>query len=142
MITVPDDAIVTFSERLLIKGKLVVHTSGSVAMKALSNKNRKGLKVEFNVIHFETKELAKKEAKQTEAARKLRYNWFENLRREKKLDLVAVGTHKSDETETMLINLIRGAGIRGLHGIIPNNNGVIRPLLSVAGVVNGLGQFK
>ena len=43
MITVPDDAIVTFSERLLIKGKLVVHTSGSVAMKALSNKNRKGV---------------------------------------------------------------------------------------------------
>ena len=34
MITVPDDAIVTFSERLLIKGKLVVHTSGSVAMNA------------------------------------------------------------------------------------------------------------
>ena len=91
------------------------------------------LKVEFNVIHFETKELAKKEKLSTqEAARKLRYNWFENLRREKKLDLVAVGTHKSDETETMLINLIRGAGIRGLHGIIPNNNGVIRPLLSVA----------
>ena len=43
IITVPDDAIVTFSERLLIRGKLVVHTSGSVAMKALSNKNRKGV---------------------------------------------------------------------------------------------------
>ena len=43
IITVPDDAIVTFSERLLIKGKLVVHTSGSVAMKALSSKNRKGV---------------------------------------------------------------------------------------------------
>ena len=68
----------------------------------------------------------------TNNRKKLVSNWFENLRREKKLDLVAVGTHKSDETETMLINLIRGAGIRGLHGIIPNNNGVIRPLLSVA----------
>jgi len=43
IITVPDDAIVTFSDRLLIKGKLVVHTSGSVAMKTLSNKNRKGV---------------------------------------------------------------------------------------------------
>ena len=91
------------------------------------------LKVKFNVIPFETKELAKKEKLSTqEAARKLRYNWFENLRREKKSDFVVVGTHKSDETETMLINLIRGAGIRGLHGILPNNNGIIRPLLSVA----------
>ena len=43
IIAVSDDAIVSFSERLLIKDKLVVHTSGSVPMEALSDKNRKGV---------------------------------------------------------------------------------------------------
>ncbi|MFT5249879.1 MAG: putative short-subunit dehydrogenase-like oxidoreductase (DUF2520 family) [bacterium] len=43
IIAVPDDAIVLFSESLAIKSKLVVHTSGSVTMEALSDKNRKGV---------------------------------------------------------------------------------------------------
>ena len=43
IIAVADDAIVSFSESLLIKNKLVVHTSGSVSMEALSDKNRKGV---------------------------------------------------------------------------------------------------
>jgi predicted short-subunit dehydrogenase-like oxidoreductase (DUF2520 family) len=43
IIAVSDDAIVSFSESLLIKNKLVVHTSGSVPMKTLSGKNRKGV---------------------------------------------------------------------------------------------------
>ena len=43
LITIPDDAIAGFSEELPFKGKLVVHTSGSVPMKALSEQNRRGV---------------------------------------------------------------------------------------------------
>lgn len=43
IIAIPDDSIASFSEKLPFKNKLVVHTSGSVSMDALSDKNRKGV---------------------------------------------------------------------------------------------------
>lgn len=43
IIGIPDDAISTFSETLLFQNKLVVHTSGGVAMEKLSGKNRRGI---------------------------------------------------------------------------------------------------
>jgi|TARA_R110002110_G_scaffold35008_14_gene118558 predicted short-subunit dehydrogenase-like oxidoreductase (DUF2520 family) len=43
IIAIPDDSIASFSETLPLKNKLVVHTSGSVPMNALSEKNRKGV---------------------------------------------------------------------------------------------------
>lgn len=43
IIGIPDDAIAAFSETLPLKNKLVVHTSGSVSMEALSKRNRKGV---------------------------------------------------------------------------------------------------
>ena len=43
IIGIPDDAISAFSESLPFRNKLVVHTSGGVAMDALSNKNRRGI---------------------------------------------------------------------------------------------------
>jgi len=43
IIAIPDDAIVDFSSTVPFQNKLVVHTSGSVPMQALDNKNRKGV---------------------------------------------------------------------------------------------------
>ncbi len=43
IIALTDDAIAYFSESLLFTNKLVVHTSGSVAMESLSDSNRKGI---------------------------------------------------------------------------------------------------
>jgi len=63
------------------------------------------------------------------AARELRYRWFEQLRREQGAVAVAVAHHRDDSVETVLLNLIRGTGIRGLTGIKPRNGYVIRPLL-------------
>lgn len=63
------------------------------------------------------------------AARDLRYRWFEQLRREQGAVAVAVAHHRDDSVETVLLNLIRGTGIRGLTGIKPRNGNVIRPLL-------------
>jgi len=89
------------------------------------------INTQLHTIKFETDQYASYEKLSTqEAARKLRYNWFETLRTENNLDYIVVGTHKSDEVETLLINQIRGAGLRGLHGILPVKGQVVRPLLS------------
>lgn len=63
------------------------------------------------------------------AARDLRYQWFEQIRKEGKFKFVAVAQHKDDSIETFFINLIRGTGISGLHGILPKQDKIIRPLL-------------
>jgi len=65
-----------------------------------------------------------------ELARDLRYAWFETLRQELGFDLVATAHHRQDSVETLLINFFRGTGIAGLHGILPQQGKVIRPLLA------------
>jgi tRNA(Ile)-lysidine synthase len=66
------------------------------------------------------------------AARELRYNWFETLRKERGASYIAVAHHRDDSVETILLNLIRGTGISGLTGIHPRNGYVVRPLLCIS----------
>ncbi|MBK8657397.1 MAG: tRNA lysidine(34) synthetase TilS [Bacteroidetes bacterium] len=68
------------------------------------------------------------------AARKLRYEWFEqilNTARSSEMPLINIATahHLNDSIETVLLNLTRGTGVRGLRGIPERNGHVIRPLL-------------
>lgn len=65
------------------------------------------------------------------AARELRYNWFEELREQEKLDYILTAHHGDDDAETFLINFIRGTGLKGLTGIPQKNDKVLRPLLKV-----------
>jgi tRNA(Ile)-lysidine synthase len=62
-------------------------------------------------------------------ARALRYDWFEQLRLEHGYAAILTAHHADDVAETMLINLCRGSGIAGLHGIPERNGAIIRPLL-------------
>ncbi|MEP7167789.1 MAG: tRNA lysidine(34) synthetase TilS [Bacteroidota bacterium] len=63
------------------------------------------------------------------AARKLRYEYFEEIRIKNKYDFIAVAHNADDSSETVLLNLIRGTGIAGYHGISSRNKKIIRPLL-------------
>ncbi|UKJ07304.1 tRNA lysidine(34) synthetase TilS [Solitalea lacus] len=63
------------------------------------------------------------------AARDLRYSWLRNIKEEYGYNCIAVGHHKNDTIETVLINLLRGTGLAGLHGILPKRDDIIRPLL-------------
>jgi tRNA(Ile)-lysidine synthase len=63
------------------------------------------------------------------AARDLRYQWLEEIRSENNYQYLAVAHHQNDTIETMLLNLTRGTGIAGLHGILPKRGKIIRPLL-------------
>lgn len=87
-------------------------------------------KVEVFTNSFATKEYAaEKNISIQLAARELRYAWFEYLRKEKGLDLIATAHHLNDNIETIIYNLIKGTGIRGLRGIPVRHEHIIRPLL-------------
>ena len=86
--------------------------------------------LKYERIDFDTEVYAELNSISIEmAARELRYNWFEQLRVIHKADKIAVAHHRDDSVETILLNLIRGTGIRGLTGISPENGYIIRPLL-------------
>jgi tRNA(Ile)-lysidine synthase len=59
----------------------------------------------------------------------LRYEWFSELMTIQKYDYLATAHHQDDHIETFFINLLRGCGISGLHGILDKRNHIIRPLL-------------
>ncbi len=67
------------------------------------------------------------------AARELRYQWFETVRAENGFRGIALAHHQNDVVETMLLNMVRGTGIAGLHGILPKRDRLIRPLLFLKG---------
>lgn len=88
------------------------------------------LAVPFYVAHFETAAYAKANQISTQmAARDLRYQWFEQIRQEGGYSFIALAQHQSDAIETLLLNLTRGTGISGMHGILPKRDQLIRPLL-------------
>lgn len=87
-------------------------------------------KIPFHVAHFDTKTYAELHKISIEmAARELRYNYFEQLRQDIHARGICVAHHSDDSVETILINLVRGTGIKGLTGIKPLNDTIIRPLL-------------
>ena len=65
------------------------------------------------------------------AARDLRYAWFEEIRQENSYSVIATAHHHNDSVETALINLIRGTGISGLHGIKSREGLVRRPMIDL-----------
>ena len=66
-----------------------------------------------------------------EMAREMRYEVFEEIRHKLHFDKIAVAHHQNDQAETILMHLIRGAGGKGLAGMLPQNDRIIRPLLGV-----------
>ena len=90
------------------------------------------MEIHLHTIDFNTTQYATEKHISIEmAARELRYQWFEKIRKECQADVVAVAHHQDDSIETILLNLIRGTGITGLLGIRPRNGAIVRPLLCI-----------
>lgn len=68
------------------------------------------------------------------AARKLRYDWFHELTSGSNYDFIVTAHHSDDQVETILINLIKGTGIAGMHGIPEVSGKIIRPLIRLSRV--------
>lgn len=86
------------------------------------------LGVRCHVGSGDVADFAKKEGKSTElAAREMRYAYLQSLDCHK----LATAHTADDNTETVLLHLLRGSGLRGLGGIPPKRGKIVRPLLSL-----------
>ena len=92
------------------------------------------LNLPFTINKIDLPSLVKRGKPLTEAlARKARYEFFESICRQTGATKVALGHQRDDQAETILMNLLRGAGITGLRGILPVRDGkFIRPLLALS----------
>lgn len=88
--------------------------------------------IRCKIFHCRALEYAREQKMTTEeAARELRYGFFEEAAKEFGADKIAVAHNQNDCAETMLFHLTRGTGLKGLCGILPVRGRVIRPLLCV-----------
>ena len=96
------------------------------------------MKVPLEVVSFDTVGYAQSRNVSIEvAARELRYAWFAIVAHDKGCQAICVAHHQNDQAETLLLNLKRGAGLRGLAGMRPISANpmveesvpIVRPLL-------------
>lgn len=86
--------------------------------------------LEFELVAVQVQEFAKQQALSIEqAARHLRYQALYQVMSRLGCDLLATAHNKNDQVETFLLNMLRGAGIAGLKGMLPKQGNIIRPLL-------------
>lgn len=98
--------------------------------------------VPFHVKAFETESFAQENGISIEmAARELRYSYFAETAREKGYQAVAVAHNANDNAETLILNMLRGTGSRGMSGMkevssLPVTGSedipLLRPLLSIS----------
>lgn len=87
--------------------------------------------IQFELFNVDVPKISKElKCGTEEAARKVRYYYFEKLAH-KFNALVATAHNANDNAETVIYNLTRGSGLRGLCGIPPKRDYIIRPLLEV-----------
>jgi tRNA(Ile)-lysidine synthase len=87
-------------------------------------------KIPFFSTRFDTKNYAAAHGVSTQmAARTLRYNRFEEIRAAQNYTGIVTAHHAGDNAETILLNLTRGTGLKGLCGMQPASGYIIRPLL-------------
>ncbi len=89
----------------------------------------KKLKVQFFSQTLNPRSKPKKNSPE-EWAREKRYEYLSNLCHETKSDWIMTGHHCNDNSETILMNLARQAGVSGLSGIPQKNGRIVRPLIA------------
>ncbi|WP_114939836.1 tRNA lysidine(34) synthetase TilS [Mucilaginibacter endophyticus] len=88
------------------------------------------LNIPFHTVNFDTEQYAADNKISIQmAARDMRYQWFDTISQQSGYEVIALAHHQNDTIETILLNLTRGTGIAGLHGILPKNGKLVRPLL-------------
>lgn len=86
--------------------------------------------VPFYTTNFDTEKIAAERGISIQmAARDLRYEWLASVQVTNNYPFLATAHHLNDSIETVIYNLAKGCGIRGLQGIPVKNGDIIRPLL-------------
>ena len=82
------------------------------------------------VLNVNIKEISEKEKRGLEeTGRIIRYEYFDKILQETKSNKIAIAHNSNDNVETVLMNIIRGAGLSGLKGIEAKSGIYIRPLI-------------
>ena len=90
------------------------------------------LGVPLTVAQFDTAAYARQNGISIEmAARQQRYQFFREQTEAMEAEAVAVAHHLDDQAETLILNLLRGTGLRGLAAMSPRTGIIVRPLLDV-----------
>ncbi len=93
----------------------------------------RGMGVPLESVHVDVRRMAREEGlTQEEAGREARRRAFEEAAARWNASRIALAHHKNDNAETVLLNLARGTGLRGMGGIRPCSGKYIRPLLGVS----------
>ncbi|MET3878275.1 tRNA lysidine(34) synthetase TilS [Chitinophaga sp. OAE865] len=88
------------------------------------------LELPLHVVKFDTHAYVEEHRVTIQvAARELRYRWLEDIRATNGYAFIATAHHMQDSVETALMNFAKGTGIAGLHGILPKQEHLLRPLL-------------
>lgn len=93
-----------------------------------------GLGVKLHPIEYDVENYLRQHPEKSleMACRELRYHDFYRIMEEEGFDRVAVAHNSDDDIETMMLNMLRGSGSRGLKGMDQDNGRVIRPLLEIS----------
>lgn len=98
-------------------------------LKAYSKKH----KLKIYTKKFKTAEIAKQKKQSIqEVARELRYNWLETIGVKYHCDFIVTAHHLDDNIETLIFKLAKGTGVKGLRGILPKNEKIVRPFLEIS----------
>lgn len=82
-------------------------------------------------VHIKSFHLSKKKNVQEEA-RKLRYDFFDEIKLKMHCKYILTAHHSNDQVETFFLNLSRGAGLKGLKGMEEHHGDIVRPLLNIS----------
>lgn len=89
--------------------------------------------INFILVNENVRDVAKqKRISEEEAGRNVRYEAFHNVCQKLETGKIAIAHNSDDRAETVLFNLFRGSGLKGLTGISPVRHNIIRPLLCVS----------
>lgn len=92
----------------------------------------KKINISFCYLKEDVETLSKKEKLSVEACgRKVRYDFFSKIKKDTNATKIAVAHNLNDNVETIMLNLIRGCGLKGLIGMEFKTDDVIRPLLTI-----------
>ena len=92
----------------------------------------KKINVKCYVLKEDVKKIAEIEKRGLEeTGRKIRYKFFEEIMKKTLSNKIAIAHNKNDNAETIIMNIIRGTGTKGLIGIEPKNGNIIRPLIEI-----------
>jgi len=87
--------------------------------------------IPIEILHVRDEHWSQHDGSTQEAARSIRYAWFDALLEKHDASFILTAHHANDQVETMLLQFIRGGGGKSLYGMPMRNGSIARPMLAL-----------